>query len=210
MLSLHRPMLGSRAGNVDRCCVPLRPTRLWKMDALCSPLVDAADELFERLSPYPGMGFRNHCFRLFEFTRQLLVASDIHFDWDTAYAVAMVHDLGLVHDAPGDNYLQRSLSIFEMSFRHVDVPEQRQAVSECLLLNHRLFPVPNASPAAEAFRQAVWIEHSRGLKRYGLTKAAVDEVFELYCRDNLDAVLLDFFSRTLRKEPRTILSGIFF
>lgn len=184
--------------------------RLFRMDDSRSPLVETADELFNRLSPYPGMGFRNHCFRLFEFTRQLLVASNIQFDWDTAYAVAMVHDLGLVHDAPGDNYLQRSLSIFEEAFQHVEVPEQLQAVSECLTLNHRLLPVPNASPAAEAFRQAVWIEHSRGLKRYGLAKAAVEEVFELYARDNLDAVLLDFFSRTLRKEPKTIINGIFF
>jgi hypothetical protein len=179
------------------------------MDASRSALMDRADAVFERLSPYPGMGFRNHCFRLFEFTRQLLEASHLPFDRDTAYAIAMVHDLGLVGEAPGENYLLRSLAIFEDTFRDVPVPASREVINECLLLNHRLLPVPNATPEAEAFRQAVWIEHSRGLKRYGLSKSAVDEVFELYPRDNLDSVLFDFFVRTLRKEPTTIWNGIF-
>lgn len=185
-------------------------TTLSPMDATRSALVQSADELFDRISPYAGNGFRNHCFRLFEFTRQLLVASNDPFDWDTAYAIAMTHDLGLVCDAPGENYLLRSLAIFEQHLSHLTLPESRDVVRECLTLNHRLLPVPGASAAAEAFRQAVWIEHSRGLKRYGLEKAAVEEVFESYPRDNLDRVLLDFFERTLTKEPRTILNGIFF
>ncbi len=169
----------------------------------------SADEVFDRLSPYPGEGLRNHCFRLYEFARQLLAARGIPFDLDTAYAIAMVHDLGLVHAAPGDNYLQRSLAIFEQRLGAF-TRENPELVRQCLLLNHRLLPVPGASEVAEVFRSAVWIEHSRGLKRYGLDKAAVDEVFELYPRGNLDEVLLDFFSRTLRHEPRTIVNGIFF
>lgn len=172
-------------------------------------MVTSADEVFDRLSPYPGVGFRNHCFRLYEFTRQLLAARSIEFDLDTAYAIAMVHDLGLVHPAPGDNYLRRSLSIFEETLGELTT-EDPDLVRQCLLLNHRLMPVPGASAVAEAFRSAVWIEHSRGLKRYGLDKAAVGEVFELYPRGNLDAVLFDFFARTLRHEPKTIVDGIFF
>lgn len=177
--------------------------------AVHSNLVASADEVFERMSPYPGVGFRNHCFRLYEFTRQLLAARGLEFDLDTAYAIAMVHDLGLVYPAPGDNYLRRSLSIFQESLGPL-TPEAPELVGQCLLLNHRLLPVPGASEVAEVFRSAVWVEHSRGLKRYGLDKAAVDEVFELYPRDNLDSVLLDFFKRTLRREPKTIVDGIFF
>lgn len=177
--------------------------------AISSQLVTSADAVFDRLSPYSGDGFRNHCFRLYEFTRQLLAARGVAFDLDTAYAIAMVHDLGLVHPAPGDNYLRRSLSIFEDTLAEL-THEDPRLVRECLLLNHRVLPVPGASTAAEAFRSAVWVEHSRGLKRYGLDKSAVDEVFELYPRGNLDAVLLDFFARTLRHEPKTIIDGIFF
>lgn len=193
----------------ERRCPSRIRTTLSFMDESRSALMDRADAVFDRLSPYPGMGFRNHCFRLFEFTRQLLQASHLPFDASTAYAIAMMHDLGLVGEAPGENYLLRSLAIFEDTFRDEEVPESRQVIRECLLLNHRLLPVPNATPQAEAFRQAVWIEHSRGLKRYGLSKSAVDEVFELYPRDNLDSVLVDFFARTLRKEPSTIWNGIF-
>lgn len=175
-----------------------------------SRLVSTADRLFDEMSPYEGNGLRNHCFRLYEFTRQLLVASRVPFDWDTAYAIAMVHDLGLVQAAPGDNYMFRSAAIFERAFADLEVPEQSNIVRECLVLNHRVFPVPGASAAAEAFRQAVWLEHSRGVLRFGLDPSAVQEVFDLYPRDNLDAVLLNFFSRTLRKEPLTIINGVFF
>lgn len=177
--------------------------------SLTSQLIASTDEVFDRLSPYPGVGFRNHCFRLYELTRQLLVARGIDFDLDTAYAIAMVHDLGLVHPAPGDNYLRRSLSIFQDALAKL-TREDPSVIEQCLLLNHRLLPVPGVAAAAEAFRSAVWIEHTRGLKRYGLEKEAVSEVFELYPRGNLDAVLLDFFSRTIRHEPKTIIDGIFF
>lgn len=179
------------------------------MQAVSSKLVTTADDLFDRLSPYPGSGFRNHCFRLYEFARQLMLARAIKFDTDTAYAIAMVHDLGLVHEAPGDNYLRRSLAIFEEALGGL-TPETPAVVSECVLFNHRVLPVPGVTAAAEAFRQAVWIEHTRGVKAFGLDKAAVDEVFETYPRDNLDRVLLDFLGRTLRREPRTIVRGIFF
>jgi HD domain len=177
--------------------------------ATTSPLVSAADATFDLMSPYPGSGFRNHCLRLYEFARQLLRAEGLRFDADTAYAIAMVHDLGLVHSAPGDNYLLRSVSIFEERLGSL-AKEDAALVRRCLLLNHRVLPVAGAEPAVEAFRRAVWIEHSRGIKRFGLPKADVEEVFELYPRDNLDQVLLDFFGRTLRNEPHTILRGIFF
>jgi hypothetical protein len=79
-----------------------------------------------------------------------------------------------------------------------------------MLYNHRLLPVPNLSPQADAFRRAVQIEHSRGLLRFGLERDAVRAVFDRYPRGNFDRVLLDFTWRTLRREPWTIVNGIFF
>jgi hypothetical protein len=79
-----------------------------------------------------------------------------------------------------------------------------------MLYNHRLLPVPNLSPAAECFRRAVIIEHSRGLKRYGLDRTSVKDVFAEYPRGNFDRVLLDFAWRTIKREPLTLVHGIFF
>jgi hypothetical protein len=56
----------------------------------------------------------------------------------------------------------------------------------------------------------VQIEHSHGLLRFGLEKTAVRDVFDRYPRANFDRVLLDFTWRTLRREPWTLVHGIFF
>lgn len=175
-------------------------------------LVALADETFERVSPYDGFGFRHHCKRLFTFATMLMEADGLKMDRDLAYLVAMVHDLGIVSEVDeGHNYLQRSRALFERITADVDLPEHDpQLVTECLLYNHRLLPVPNLSPTADCFRRAVIIEHSRGYKRYGLEKAKVKETFVEYPRGNFDRVLLDFTWRTIKREPLTLVRGVFF
>jgi hypothetical protein len=175
-------------------------------------LATLADEVFERTSPYEGYGFRNHCRRLHRFTTMLMQAKGLSFDVDLAYLVAMVHDLGLVSEQDtGENYLQRSRALFHRETAGLELGGiDPKLVDECLLFNHRLLPVPNLSEEAECFRRAVIIEHSHGLKSWGLERAAVRQVFEALPRGNFDRVLLDFTWRTLRREPTTLVRGIFF
>lgn len=176
-----------------------------------SPLAAHAEAVFEQTSPYDGDGFRNHCRRLFLFTEMLLKKDGTELPRDTAYAVAMCHDLGIVsRDDTGRTYLERSRSLFEREMQGYDLAAPQRLLDECLVYNHRLLPVPGLSPQADAFRRAVQIEHSRGLLRFGLARASVEAVFAAYPRDNFDRVLLDFTWRTLRREPWTIVKGIFF
>ncbi len=182
-------------------------------EATAAPsLVALADATFEQVSPYDGVGFRHHCKRLFTFATMLMEAEGLSLDRDLAYLIAMVHDLGLVSEVDqGHNYLQRSRALFERITKNVDLPEHDpQIVTECLLYNHRLLPVPNLSPTADCFRRAVIIEHSRGLKRYGLDRDTVKTTFGKYPRGNFDRVLLDFTWRTIKREPLTLVSGVFF
>lgn len=178
---------------------------------MAGALREAADRVFEAYSPYEGHGFRHHNLRLYELARMVMRAEGIPFDDDTAYAIAMAHDLGLVSERDeGVDYMHRSLSLFRREFDDVGYDVDETLLEECLLLNHRVARVPNASPAAEAFRKAVWVEHSRGLRRYGLLdRREVRDVFRRYPRGNLDAVLLDFARRTITREPRTLVDGIF-
>jgi len=171
-----------------------------------------ADEIFEIYSPYAGVGFRNHCRRLFELASLLLDRDSVELDRNVAYAISMTHDLGIVSDRDsGTTFLARSLALFERETAGRDLGgTPRSVIEECMLYNHRLMPVPNLCPAAEAFRRAVWIEHSRGHRRYGLPAEPVFDVFQRHPRDNFDRVLLDFFWRTVKKEPRTIVNGILF
>jgi hypothetical protein len=176
------------------------------------PLASHADAVFERVSPYDGDGFKNHCRRLFHLTELLLIQDNIAMERDTAYAVAMCHDLGLLsRDDTGPNYLARSRALFDRETANFSVGETpREVLDECLLYNHRLLPVPNLSPQADAFRRAVQIEHTHGLARFGLDKAAVKAIFDRYPRGDFDRVLLDFTWRVLRREPWTLVHGIFF
>lgn len=189
------------------------------MPALHAPETDlraAADRLFERLNPYPGEGLRNHCLRLYALTRLALERDGIAADEDLLYLAALTHDLGLLveaDEAPGRTYLERTraLVLTHAEREQLGIGEtQRQILEECLLYNHRVFTVPGTSAEAEAFRQAVWIEHSRGLLRFGLPRARVCAVFDRYARDDFDRVLVDFFRRVLSREPSTVVRGIFF
>ncbi len=176
------------------------------------PLARHADDIFERVSPYDGIGFRNHCRRLFHFTELLMHKRQATMDREVAYTVAMCHDLGIVsRDDTGPTYLARSRALFERETAGHDLAgTPANILDECMLYNHRLMPVPNLSPQADAFRRAVQIEHARGLFRFGLDAADVKEVFERYPRGNFDRVLLDFTWRTLTREPLTLVNGIFF
>jgi hypothetical protein len=130
------------------------------------------------------------------------------------HALAMVHDLGLLSpEDQGVNYLERSMALFHREFparKFGLTPHEQRVADECLLYNHRLLPVPGLSAEAEAFREAVWIEHSRGHYRAGLDRSVVREVFTAFPRDNFNWVLADFARRVLVREPWTVVNGIFF
>lgn len=175
-------------------------------------LVGLADAIFDRVSPYDGDGLRNHCRRLYHLATMLMRQQGAELDHGVAYLVAMLHDLGLVaDDVSGKTYLHRSFALFERVTDGHDLGGTSAALlRECLLFNHRLLPVRGLAPQAECFRKAVQIEHTRGFARFGLDKDEVAEVFAAYPRDNFDRVLVDFTWRVMRREPWTLLRGIFF
>lgn len=175
-------------------------------------LRDLGEALFHRSSPYAGDGLRNHNLRLYRLASALLAQRGLRLDDGLVFALAMVHDLGIVNtQLPGATYLERSLALLQLECAGRRLPEPRPGVvAQCLLLNHRLRRPPEIFEEAECFRDAVLIEHSRGLLRFGLPAAQVRAVFGELPRADLDAVLLDFAWRTLRREPRTLVRGVFF
>ncbi len=174
-------------------------------------LIGLADSVFDRLSPYEGDGLRNHCRRLYHLAMMLMTKEGVELDRNVAYLVAMIHDLGLVAEhLEGKTYLHRSYALFEQIVDGHDLGGARPDVlRECLLFNHRLRPIEGLSRQANCFRRAVQIEHTRGLARFGLDKRAVGEVFAAYPRENFDRVLVDFTWRVVKREPWTLVSGIF-
>jgi hypothetical protein len=184
-------------------------------------LRQTADAVFDRVSPYDGDGFRNHCRRLHRFATMLMRARGLELDDDhappglvddVAYMIAMWHDLGLVSEQDeGENYLRRSHALFQRESAGLDLRgADPKVIEECMVYNHRLFPVKGVAAQAECFRRAVIVEHSHGLKSWGLPRDAVREVFADHPRGNFDRVLVDFTWRTIKREPKTLVRGIFF
>ena len=169
------------------------------------------DELFERYNIYPGEGFRNHNLRLAAFADALMRARGLDMSPGRTHLLAMAHDLGLISESDrGCDYLLRSWSLLERECKARGLEALADVTAfECVRFNHRVHAVPNLDPRAEAFRCAVWIEHSFGAKRFGLPRALVREVFRRYPRDNFNAVMADFWRRVLLHEPKTVIRGIF-
>lgn len=190
---------------------PIDPMQDPTQDPAHPSLRTWADEVFDRVSPYPGVGLRNHCRRLFSFATMLMARRGIEMPSDTAYAIAMWHDLGIVSEQDeGATYLKRSLALFKRESKGFDLGGVvGSLLEECLVYNHRLFAVPNLSAQAECFRKAVQIEHTRGWLRFGLDRSEVKAQFVQHPRGNFDRVLLNFTWRTLRREPLTLVRGIF-
>lgn len=173
-------------------------------------LRERADQVFDRINSYPGDGFRNHCLRLADYARLHAGHMGIAVDDDLVHAAAMLHDLGLLlRPEPGTDYVDRS---WALAYRELDVgqlePHARTVLEHSLRYNHSLRPLEGLAPEAEAFRRAVFTEHTLGLGRKGLDRGHVREVSRALPRANFRRVLADFFWKTLIFEPRTI-PGIF-
>lgn len=171
-----------------------------------------ADRLFDRHNVYPGPGFRNHCLRLYALVLLGAEREQLSVEPDLVYLIAMAHDLGLLSTGEsGANYLERSVSLFHRETRELALSGAERALAEeCILYNHRLLAPRGLSPLANLFRKAVWIDHSRGLLRFGLQRSDVRDVFVRHPRADFTRVLVDFARRVLRGEPETIVRGIFF
>lgn len=180
------------------------------------PVAQLADELFERYSPYPGEGLRNHCRRLFTFLELQRLRGDCEYAPDLVYGLAMLHDTGLfVAGTHGANYQLRSADFIEREFlaridRDHPVDYDRRTIRAAIVDNHHIIPTPGAGRLAEAFRRAVWIEHSLGRRKFGLPKSVIARVFEQIPRANFNRVMLDFWWKTFRYEPWTVIRGVFF
>ncbi len=164
------------------------------------------DDIFDKYNCYPGDGERNHCLRLIEFARLHARQMNADLDPGLTHMAAMLHDLGLmVALRPGTNYLTRTVEITKKELLDCDIDDQTWSVlEESLLFNHAMIPPHSLAPPVEAFRRAVFTEHSRGLQRFGVSRHAVKGVFRAVPWANFTAVLADFIWKTVIFEPTTI------
>lgn len=184
------------------------------MDGNTEDLGSIGDSIFGKYNCYPGDGERNHCLRLVDFARLHLKLNGQQADEGLLYLAAMLHDLGLmVQLRPGTNYLTRTVEIAHDELDELDdldlSDETWEILEDCLLYNHAFTPPHELSHLAEAFRRAVFTEHTHGVRRFGVSRRDVRSVFKDNPWDNFGVVLADFVWKTTVFEPASIRS-IFF
>ncbi len=171
-----------------------------------------AHDLFLKYNPYPGEGLPNHCLRLRDLTLALAAHRSSEVAPDLVGAGAWLHDIGLLVEDPNEaRYLPRGLGFCEPYMDRWGVKgEARRELSHMLLYNHALRAPADMAPTAEIMRQAVQVEHSRGLIRNGLPRQVVKHVFRQHPRDNFSAVLASFTRTALLKDGVGTLVPTFF
>lgn len=174
-------------------------------------LCTIADKIFQKYNIYDGEGERNHCLRLIEFALLHRKKMQVSFDDNLLYLAAMLHDLGLmVPITKGSDYLSRSVDIAHHELDSLGFDEKTwESLEFCLLYNHSIKPQKKLDALSEAFRRAVFTEHTRGVHRFGLPRREVKAVFRAIPYDNFAKVLADFIWKTTVYEPKT-LPKIFF
>jgi putative nucleotidyltransferase with HDIG domain len=173
-------------------------------------LRDAALAILRTESPY-GVALENHCLRLAELSLALAEQRAIALDEDLIRAGCLLHDIGLCVKNPRQrNYLERGLAFVEPRMDEWGLAEEPRAIlRDVMLYNHSLRSVPGISPAADAVRLAVQVEHSLGRISHGLPPAVCRAVFARYPRHDFNRVLLEFFKIVVREDGPSELLRIF-
>ena len=175
-------------------------------------LREKAEDLFHQHSRYKGPALENHNLRIAAFTMALGEAHAVELDEDLVFAIAYLHDIGLLAKGEeGANYLKRNWAFVEPRARRWGLEgEALRMIREAMLYNHSLRSLPGLSLGAEMVRLAVHVEHSLGTLLHGLDWETYRRVMMSHPRLDLTRVLVDFARMTVFEDGPGQLLPIFF
>jgi hypothetical protein len=156
-------------------------------------ITDHAGELGDDL-----VGYRNHAYRVLNLCVALGPADA---DRERIAVAAAYHDLGIWTHGTFD-YLQPSAGL---AAGHLDargketwIPE----VTEMIRQHHKVSTYrPVVHALVEPFRRADWIDVSRGLVTFGLSRARVRELYAIWPSAGFHRRLVELELRRLRTHP---------
>ena len=142
------------------------PTMVARVDAVLDPHADVIGRDF--------VGYRNHAYRVASFCLALSSA-----DEEAAERVAVaaaLHDIGIWVAGTFD-YLEPSVGAATAYLQRIDRRDWTAEITAMIREHHRITPVRWRTGAlVEPFRQADWIDVSRGLLTCGLPRGFVRDV----------------------------------
>jgi hypothetical protein len=129
-------------------------------------LDDHASELGRDFIPY-----RNHVYRVVNLC--LAIVGDSRVELEKIAVAAVFHDLGIWTNKTFD-YIAPSVAIAREHLTARGMAEWMPEI-EAMIANHHKVTTSRANPQllVESFRRADWIDVSRGLRRFGLSRTFV-------------------------------------
>jgi len=144
-----------------------------------------------------AVAYRNHVYRVVNLSLVLGAPDDDAVD---KIAIAGVfHDLGIWTDGTFD-YLAPSVRLAVAYLSKSGRESWTKEITDAIL-NHHKIVATSAGGIAEPFRRADWIDVTRGLRTFGLSRVAINEVFAVWPSAGFHRRLVELSFERLRTHP---------
>ena len=144
-------------------------------------------------------GYRNHTYRVVNFCVALSSGNPEPLQKITI--AAAFHDLGIWTDRTFD-YLQPSIRLARAYLLRSGRPDWRAEIAGMILEHHKISQY-RGSPdwLVEPFRRADWVDVSKGLVTFGLSRGLLNETFSAWPDAGFHRRLVELSVTRLRTHP---------
>jgi hypothetical protein len=144
--------------------------------------------------------YRNHTYRVVNLCAALSPTGDPEQLQKMAIAAAF-HDMGIWTDGTFD-YLQPSVRV---AIAHLDRSGRAEWTPEitAMILEHHKISAWRGDPhwLVEPFRRADWVDVTRGLRTFGLSRSLLREIFSMWPSAGFHKRLIQLELKRLRTHP---------
>lgn len=145
-------------------------------------------------------GYKNHVYRVVNFCFNLHQSN--HDDDDNKIIIAgCFHDIGIwVNDT--FDYLEPSIKLAKKYLRSRDQDHLSHEIELMINMHHKITKYKNSTyPLVEAFRQADWVDVSRGRRSFGLSKEFIASVINEFPNSGFHKNLIQLTKAEFMKNP---------
>jgi hypothetical protein len=190
---MAEPLIGQHAPEIEASGCGALLTRIATIDDVLNEHATALRADF--------VGYRNHVYRIVN----LCVAMAEPRELEKIAVAAVFHDLGIWTNSTFD-YIAPSISLAH-DYLVARAREGWAAEIERMIADHHKITRSTADPGSliEAFRRADWIDVTRGLRRFGISRAFVERVFATWPSAGFHWRLVTLTLDRFRSHPLTPL-----
>ena len=143
--------------------------------------------------------YRNHVYRIVNLYVRLHPAS--RDELRRLAIAAAFHDLG-IWTAGTFDYLRPSMALAKAYLTRCGQPEWAAEITEMIFEHHKILPYRGtAQPLVETFRKADWIDVTRGLLTFGVSRRSIAELYTAWPSAGFHRRLVQLAAKRFRSNP---------